>query len=422
MKLVERLPEMTADKLFQIPAQTLFDNLPTVPVEQLAFENPPPIDPDLPPPVAVQVSPTLAVYGVPDTGELVWVGIVASPAPIDQILGKFARRLSDVEINVEDLAAKPAAAPDFSPAQVVNSYFRIEVENAEPEDLVAAHVTMFLEKEWLEANDIHKWSVQFNRLDEDLGSWVPFPSKRVSEDEERVFYTVSVPGFSVIAITGSTQLPAQIFDVTNLSFDPLLPSGGEDVTFSVTVTNSSPVDAVYPATLWVDDTIEDSQTVLVPGGSRVVVRFTTRLDEGTHSIRIERELGELTVGRAVATPTPERVVGTPTVVTVVEVEATPTPVLRTPTPVPPTRTPVPATAVPITPIPAPPTEVTPTAVVVAPPEEDGGGAIIFIVIGIVAGIAVVGGGGYFIVVRRRPGPPTAPPTPPGGPQAPAPPA
>ncbi len=423
VKLVERLPEMSADKLFQIPAQTLFDNLPSVPVEQLAFEVPPPVDLTLPAPVAVQVSATLAVYQVQDTGELVWAALAGSLAPIDQILGKFARRLSDVEISVEDLAAKPAAAPDFSAAQVVNSYFRIDVESAEPDDVVAAHVTMFVEKEWLEANDIHKWSVQFNRLDEDLGSWVPFPSKRVSEDDERVFYTVSVPGFSVIAITGSKEMPAQIFQVNNLSFNPPLPSGGEDFTVSVVVTNLRSQSAVYPATVWVNSTIEDSDGITVPEGATLPVSFVLNLPEGSHRVRIDRELRDLTVGPAVAAPTPTPVVVTLTAVpVVVEVEATPTHV--PPTPVPPTPAPVlPTEALP-TLTPVPPAEV-PTAVVVAPlEEEEGAGVLIFIVIviGIVAGVAVVGGTGYFVVVRRRSGLPAAPTTPPEGPQAPAPPA
>ena len=215
-KLVERLPEVSAQKLFEIPVQILFDKLPTAPAEQLAFEEPPKVDPDLPSPIAVQVTPTLAIYTVPETRELVWVTLVGSPTPVDKILAKFTKRVTDVQVKVQELAEKPPEAPEFPALQIVNSIFTIDIENARPGDISAVHFTIFVEKSWLQANNVHKWSIQFNRLDEQLDGWVPFPSKRVREDKERIFYTVVVPGFSVIAITGSIDLPAQIFQVTDL--------------------------------------------------------------------------------------------------------------------------------------------------------------------------------------------------------------
>ena len=83
-KLIERLPEMSASKLFEIPTGVLFDELPKVSAEQLAFEVEPTVDPSLPPPTAVQVSATLAIYTVPETGQLVWAKLVGSPAPATQ--------------------------------------------------------------------------------------------------------------------------------------------------------------------------------------------------------------------------------------------------------------------------------------------------------------------------------------------------
>ena len=39
---------------------------------------------------------------------------------------------------------------------------------------------MFVEQSWIDANNIHKWSIQFNRLDEEQNAWVPFPTKRIA--------------------------------------------------------------------------------------------------------------------------------------------------------------------------------------------------------------------------------------------------
>ena len=247
-KLIERLPEMSAAKLFEIPAAVLFAKLTSVPVSQLAFETPPQVDPNLPEPQAVQVTDTLAVYTVQATGLLVWGSLVASPAPIEKILGKFNEILNNVSISIEDLG-KPAGAPDFAQGKVVNSFFSVDIANAAPEDLETAHVTMFVEKSWIVDNNVHKWSIEFNRFDSANGIWVPFPTKRVSEDDDLVFYSAVIPGFSTFAITGSPDLPAQIFQVADLAFNPPSPDPGEAVTVRARVINSSGAEAVYPASL-----------------------------------------------------------------------------------------------------------------------------------------------------------------------------
>ncbi|MCH9017557.1 MAG: PGF-pre-PGF domain-containing protein [Chloroflexi bacterium] len=135
---------------------------------------------------------------------MAWAKLVGSPAPIDSILGKFTTVRSGISVSIEDIDSLPAAAPQFSDDLVVNSFFNISIEGAEPGDLAAIHTTMFVEKSWIEANNIHKWSIVFNRFDEELGAWVPVAAKRVREDEERIYYTGVLPGFSTFAITGGT--------------------------------------------------------------------------------------------------------------------------------------------------------------------------------------------------------------------------
>jgi PGF-pre-PGF domain-containing protein len=238
------------------------------------------------------------------------------------VLGKFTSRLTGIQVNVEDLAEKPADAPDLPEVQIVNSLFSIGVEGTTSGDLSVAHVTLFLEKSWVEANQVHKWSIQFNRLDEELNIWVPFPSKRIDETDERIFYTVVVPGFSVIAITGSTELPELAVHVGALKIEPAAGVVGEDVTISAKVTNIGSSLVVYPARLWLNDTIEATQVIPVPAGDTVDVEFTITKPEGFYSVRIERLLGDLVVGTP-PTPTP-----TPTAT------ATPVPTATATTPVP----------------------------------------------------------------------------------------
>jgi hypothetical protein len=138
-KLVERLPEASPQKLHELPAQTLFDKMPAVSAEQLAGEVPPKPAEDLPPPVVSQVAPDLAGYSVPETRAASWVTLVGSPAPLEQILGKFTKDLTGVQINVTTLAGMPSDSPKLPSDRLASSLFRIDIENAEPQDLATVH-------------------------------------------------------------------------------------------------------------------------------------------------------------------------------------------------------------------------------------------------------------------------------------------
>ena len=138
----------------------------------------------------------------------------------------------------------------------------MDATNIGPEDLLVAHLTLFIQKEWLDLNQIHKWSIEANRLDEERNIWVPFPAKRVREDEERIFYTVVVPGFSVFALTGRSEVPAPDLEATNISISPASAPAGEDVTISVNVRNNGSDSEVFPVSLWINNTIEATQTIM----------------------------------------------------------------------------------------------------------------------------------------------------------------
>jgi PGF-pre-PGF domain-containing protein len=283
---------------------------------------------------------------------------------LEKVLAKFIRGIPDVKVDVEDVSKKPTEVPAFAPSKIPSSFFRVDVENARPEDILAIHVTFFVEQVWLQDNQIQKWSIQFNRFDSHQSIWVSYPTKRIREDEQRVYYSTVLPGFSLFAITGSTDLPEQTFQVADLMINPSSAKVGQDVTITTSVTNTSAENAVYPANLWLNDAIEASKLVAVGAGATVPVEFTVSKPPGIYHVRVERSFGEFTVG---VTPTPTR---TPTVPVVTPtLTRTPTVPVVTPTPTgTPTVlvvTPTP-TRTPTVPMVTPTSTETPTVLVVTP--------------------------------------------------------
>ena len=152
-----------------------------------------------------------------------------------------------------------------------------------------------VENSWMRANQIHKWSVQFNKFDQDLGEWVPSPSKRIREDQDRVFFAVVVPGFSTLAISGSQSLVEARFHVSDLEVIPESPRAGEEFAVSSQVTNMTSQTAVYTAKLWLNGFVEDAENIVVAPGASVPLSFTVRKAEGDYTVRVERLIDEFTV-------------------------------------------------------------------------------------------------------------------------------
>ena len=144
-------------------------------------------------------------------------------APIAEILTRSSDPIPGARIVVSDVDGLPANVPTLPAGLVVNSLFTLTPENFQPEDMIANHLTFFVEKEWLAANELHPWSIQFNRYDEEKGRWVPLLGKLINENEERIFYTVSPPEFSLWAITGAKDVPPVRFQSISLSISPAQP-------------------------------------------------------------------------------------------------------------------------------------------------------------------------------------------------------
>jgi PGF-pre-PGF domain-containing protein len=302
-RLVARLPEVSPQKLWQMPPELLHDSMPGVNAMHLNAWTRPQVPDDLPAPIPTDTTDDRAVYIVPEARSDEWALVVGSPAPFTNIWAKFARPLDDIQVVLDGFGdQQPSGTPDLPVGAVANSFFSINLGGVASQDVVAAAAIAFVDKSWLDSNQIHKWSIQFSRFDENLDAWVPSPSKRIREDAERLTFAVVVPGFSTFAITGSRDLPDLPFSIDNLSIGPASPKDGEQIDVVASVSNSGAETAVYPAVLWVDGAIEAAKTVSVDAGGTAELEFTLRRPAGTYSIRLGRQITEVSVAAPIPRP------------------------------------------------------------------------------------------------------------------------
>ena len=230
---------------------------------------------------------------------------VGSPAPIDNILGKYTRSIPNAKVNVSDIPigtlARMAPLPD---GRVVNNFLSLTTDGFLEGDFIAAHVTLFVEKSWLSANDIHEWSLQFTRFDEPSAQWRPVTAKRVREDETRVFFSVVVPGFSQWTITGSQDVPEVQFLIENLTIGPRNPKAGDEVAIQVDVTNVSNQELELNLALWLNDQIDSMKRDVFGPGDKRPIAFFIQPKAGEFEVRIDRLRSTMNVAPGDFTPTP----------------------------------------------------------------------------------------------------------------------
>ena len=312
----------------------------------------------------------------PDPAEGVWQS-VGSPAPIEQILAKYARTFPDAKVVVADVLELPPGVPPLPPGRKLNSLLSFTPEGFGDEEVITAHATLFVEKSWLDANQVHQWSVQFSRFDEEQSAWRPTPARRLREDQERVYFSVVIPGFSLWAISGSEDVPPPQFRVADLIVTPGQVVEGQPVTVQVQVTNLTTEAADFNIAIWLNSRVHATQSVAVDVDDTIPASFILQPKVGSFEVRIDRLMGSFTVQAkptptptptpsAVPTPTPPPPTVTPTPSPIIAVPPTPEATVLTPTPTStatpsPTATPVPA------PVDMPPTA-TPKTVAAEPAE------------------------------------------------------
>lgn len=297
--LLDRMPEVTPQRMWAMPLELLIQKMPSAPVSHLDFWLKPHPAAERDAPVATELSETATEYAIAPTAVGEWSALVGSPQGIDRILARFSQERRDVKVFIERLGLESSSPlPELPPlplGRIANAFFKIEVNNTEPEDVLATAAMFSVEKSWIAANQVHKWSVEFSRLDEETSTWIPHPSKRIGEDAERINFVTVLPGFSTLAITGAEQIPMSTFEITDLVIEPSQPVAGEAITISATVTNTGATLGVYPSTLWIDNEIERHLSVVVRLGESAPTSFTITRPEGTYRTRVGKLLGEFTV-------------------------------------------------------------------------------------------------------------------------------
>ncbi|MCH8869351.1 MAG: PGF-pre-PGF domain-containing protein [Chloroflexi bacterium] len=275
--------------------EVLLEKLPLVSAEQLLPVQIASADPDLPAPVATETGPSTTIYDVASVSPTGWTRLVGSPGPIDNILARFSRATANVQVEVEILGELPKESPGLGQGRLLYAAFKVEVNDVGPEDIEVAQVTLSLEKEWVAANGIHRWSIELSRYDEEFESWSHWNARLVDETSDRLIYVAAVPGFSTFAVTGKTSLADPEFVASNLRVLP--PSGieGQRMIVTLQVANIGSADAVFGANLWIDGALVNSKAVEVPSGEEAQLTFTVTESVGNHSVRVGRLVREFEV-------------------------------------------------------------------------------------------------------------------------------
>ena len=236
------------------------------------------------------------------------VAVTALPPGIlsqfqERTAGATERKLEDTTPTTAGTLRSKLPAPPVG--EVVAALVRLTPSGFPTLGLIAGHVTVSVEKAWLDENGIHPWSIKFALYDLEQRGWQLSAAKRVREDAERVYYSAVVPAFSTWAILGSEAPPEASFRVDDLAISPGQVGEGETVTVEARVTNltSEPVAPIVAVHL---DSVPDSaQRVLLGPNEARTVTFEIQPNEGVHEVRLDRLTGELAVGPAVtaaATP------------------------------------------------------------------------------------------------------------------------
>ena len=125
-------------------------------------------------PVETWAPETPPQEGPGQTGQGVWQDI-GSPAPIENILARFTSIISDAKTVITNLDDPPVEAAPLPPDRIPYGFVDLGHENFTNDDVVAAHVTISVEREWLDTNQVHEWSMQFSRFEESTTSLGPHP-------------------------------------------------------------------------------------------------------------------------------------------------------------------------------------------------------------------------------------------------------
>jgi PGF-pre-PGF domain-containing protein len=254
--------------------------------------------------IEVWMPETAPVAGPDSMGAGMWQK-VASQAPVDSILALYGDNIASAQVKIEKLDTRPSDVLALPQGQIIGDYVQLSMDKFENADLKASHVTMSVSNNWMSANDIHPWSIQFSRYNEDLKIWTPLTAKRIRKDQSNTYYTVPPAKFSLWAISGATEVQPPRFSVDKLTINPSEFVEGQASNIGVHVTNLTDATAEYTTVIWLNSQVHLSRTDLIPANGLAEIKFVTEPSPGTYAVRVDRLLGSFIVKAAPgATPVP----------------------------------------------------------------------------------------------------------------------
>ena len=233
------------------------------------------------------------------------VAVTALPLGIlsqfqERTAGATERRLEDsTPTSAGTLRSKLPAPPV---GEIVAALIRLTPSGFPVLDFIAGHVTVAVEKSWLDENGVHPWSIKFSVYDLEQRYWQSSLARRVREDADRVYYSAVVPAFSTWAVLGSEEPPEASFRVDDLAIGPAQVREGEPVSVEARLTNLTQEQIAPVLAVYLGSVADSAQRVLLGPNEARTITFELQPREGVHEVRLDRLTGELTVAPPSAAP------------------------------------------------------------------------------------------------------------------------
>lgn len=153
-------------------------------------------------------------WGSIAAGSQATMAIATTGIEFTQIEFQVKEGVTQPSITVKPLSSQPTSVSSAAPGKVY-SYIEVTKNNLDDSKISAAAIKFKVSKQWISNNSVDKAKVWLNRYSG--GQWARYAATLLSEDAGYVYYSASVPGFSVFAITGeaaAAQPPPAIQNCT----------------------------------------------------------------------------------------------------------------------------------------------------------------------------------------------------------------
>lgn len=225
---------------------------------------------------------------------------------VETVVGKLTRKRPNARVIVGGIPL--GTLGNLRPVPegfAVASFMTLFPDGYLPSDFVVGHLTFFVEKSWLQSNNIHEWAVYMLRLYQPTQTWNPVQARRVREDESRVYYSVALPAFSSWVIGGFSEMQEPRFRIDDLTVSAQAKTH-QPVTIQVTATNLTSGLADLNLPLWVNGQVHSAALEqFAPDERRPIVFTFEPPTAGRVEIRVDRLVSAVDVAQGPPpTPTP----------------------------------------------------------------------------------------------------------------------